>query len=70
MNSGCSNCTGAITEQKAKDDKIIQQAKERAITEGRSYAIYRNEYGETGYIPATEAAGYPITGFVTFMQGS
>ncbi len=53
------------TPQKIKDNEAISQAKQKAISEGTAFAIYRDEYGNLGYTRASDSAGYPVFMFVT-----
>ena len=41
----CINCTGAITQQKANDEKIIQIAKQMAKQQNTTIGLYRDEEG-------------------------
>lgn len=64
--NGCIGCTGAITQQKANDEKIIQIAKQMAKEQNKTVALYRNEQGELSI--ATDA-GIPIIGYISpYMQ--
>lgn len=58
----CINCTGAITQQKANDEKIIQIAKQMAKEQNKTIALYRNEQGELSI--ATEA-GTPVIRYIS-----
>ncbi len=64
----CINCTGAITQQKANDEKTIQIAKQMAKEQNKTIALYRDEEGTLRI--ATEP-GMPITVYISpFMQNA
>lgn len=58
----CVNCTGAITQQKANDEKTIQIAKQMAKEQNKTIALYRDEEGR---LRITTDTGMPISGYIS-----
>ena len=57
----CINCTGAITQQKANDEKTIQIAKQMAKEQNKTIGLFRDEQGRL----CIATGGEPITMYVT-----
>lgn len=60
--NGCNGCTGAIVQQKASDENIINIARQKAKEQNKLIGLYRDERGRLCI--ATEP-GTPVSRFIS-----
>jgi hypothetical protein len=61
----CEGCNQKIKAENAQYEKTVEEAQERANSDGQWYAIYADSDGTTRYLRADLAGGYPVTRYVS-----